>query len=66
MAAWNSPIAVEGVNLAGPYNFALELHDASDNVLHAPDGAIFGDQVNDIDFVAATGCAAADDAGAGP
>jgi len=59
-----TPISVDGVDQPGSYSFTLELHDASDNVLHRPDGSVVGDQ-EDIDFTEPTDCSSSNPGDAG-
>jgi hypothetical protein len=61
---WTSPIVVDGIELPGTYNIAVELHDASDNVLHASDGKVFGDQVT-LELLESSNCSATGIADAG-
>ena len=46
IATTSSPITVTGVAQPGTHDFALELHDASDAVLHRADGSLVGDEVS--------------------
>jgi len=51
-----SPITVSGITQAGFYDFALELHDASDAVFMGDDGSPFGDRVPGVEFTAPPEC----------
>ena len=46
IATASSPITVTGVAQPGSYDFTIELHDASDAVLHRADGTLVGDEVS--------------------
>ena len=57
-------ITVDGVIQPGEHVFALELHDASDNVLHDPNGNTFWDEVT-VSLVSSPDCPPASTGDAG-
>ncbi len=64
IATASSPITVNGVTQPGTYDFVLELHDASDAVLHRADGAAVGDTVS-VELLAPDNCPASGQGDAG-
>jgi hypothetical protein len=57
IASATTPMVLQGVNQSGSYTFSLELHDASDNILHTSDGKVLGQEVT-IDLIQPSSCPA--------
>lgn len=55
VATRTSPITVEGVTAPGSHVFDLELHDASDSALRAPNGTLLWDEVT-VEFLEQASC----------
>lgn len=64
VATDSAPITVNGIDRPGTYDIELELHDASDNVLHWPNGDVVGDKAT-VNLSEPTDCAASNEADAG-